>query len=73
MLKRDSAKTGSRRILDECGVEVVRLTATYRSPGTRALIMDGFQPCSVEEYACHYFKRLGYSPPPSCAVPTRSG
>ena len=55
-------KQGERGTIDEFGVEVIPLTAPYvTDPGRRALIVDGAEPCGAEEYACRYFRRLGYT------------
>jgi hypothetical protein len=57
------SKNRPRQIIDKYGVEVVPLKATYGSSPAkrRAIIMDGAGSCSVEEYACRHFRRLGYS------------
>jgi hypothetical protein len=62
MPKQNSFRRDSRGITDEYGIEVIPLRATYgtNSKG-RALIMDGSEPCGVEEYARRHFSRLGYS------------
>jgi|HubBroStandDraft_6_1064221.scaffolds.fasta_scaffold414496_1 hypothetical protein len=62
MPKRQNATTGSRRIIDEYGIEVIPLKASYvANAGRRVLIADGDESCGVEEYACRHFNRLGYS------------
>ena len=57
------SKNRPREIIDKYGVEVVPLKGTYVSSPTkrRAIIMDTAGSCSVEEYACRHFRRLGYS------------
>jgi hypothetical protein len=49
--------------LENRDLEVLLIEGTYVSnPGVRrALIKDGEDLCLVEEYACRYFRRLGYS------------
>ena len=44
-------------------VDVLPLKGAYVSnpAGGRAIIMDGAGPCNVEEYACRYFRSLGYN------------
>jgi hypothetical protein len=44
-------------------VDVLPLKGAYVSnpAGRRAIIMDGAGPCNVEEYACRYFRSLGYN------------
>jgi hypothetical protein len=62
MPKRENALTGSRKIIDEYGIEVIPLKASYvANAGRRVLIADGDESCGVEEYACRHFNRLGYS------------
>ena len=62
MPKRSKLKESSSGIINEAGVEVIGLTASYATnSGRRAMIMDGAEPCVAEEYACRYFKRLGYT------------
>jgi hypothetical protein len=44
-------------------VEVLPVKGAYVSnpAGRRAIIMDGAEPCNVEEFACRHFRSLGYS------------
>jgi hypothetical protein len=61
MPKRNRPMSRSNGIIKEHGIEVISLEAAYLDHGgRRALIMDGSQSCSVEEYACRYFDRTGY-------------
>lgn len=63
-MPRDGAMSQQARgISEKFGVEVVLLKGNYaRHPEKkRAIIIDGAEPCSVEEYACRHFRSLGYS------------
>jgi len=52
----------SKRSFEKYDVEVLSLEGTYlRTDARRAVIRDGDKTCSVEEYACRYFRRQGYS------------
>jgi VRR-NUC domain len=44
-------------------VEVLPVRGAYvsNSAGRRAIIMDGAEPCNVEEFACRHFRSLGYN------------
>src|SRR5271166_1875833 len=52
----------SKRCFEKYDVEVLSLEGTYlRTDASRAVIRDGDETCSVEEYACRHFRRRGYS------------
>jgi VRR-NUC domain len=52
----------SKTCFEKHDVEVVSLEGSYlRTKARRAVIGDGDQTCSVEEYACRHFRRRGYS------------
>jgi hypothetical protein len=52
----------SKRCFEKCDVEVLYPEGTYlRTEARRAVIRDGDEACSVEEYACRHFRRRGYS------------
>jgi hypothetical protein len=52
----------SKRCFEKYDVEVLSLEGTYlRTEARRAVIRDGDETCSVEEYACRHFRRRGYS------------
>jgi VRR-NUC domain len=52
----------SKRCFEKYAVEVLSLEGTYlRTDAQRVVIRDGDEKCSVEEYACRYFRRRGYS------------
>ena len=49
-------------ILEECKVKIVDLKANYlrNKGGKSAAVLDGTEPCSVEEFAAQHFKRAGF-------------
>jgi hypothetical protein len=52
----------SERCSEKYDVEVLSLEGIYlRSEARRAVIRDGDETCSVEEYVCRHFRRRGYS------------
>jgi hypothetical protein len=52
----------SKRCFEKYDVEVLSLEASYlRTDARRAVIRDGDETCSVEEYVCRHFRRRGYS------------
>jgi VRR-NUC domain len=55
----------SKRVFEKYDVEVLSLEGTYlRTDARRAVIRDGGETCSVEEYACRRFRGRGYSAVP---------
>jgi hypothetical protein len=44
-------------------IEVLSVRGAYVSnpAGRRAMIMDGAEPCNVEEFACRHIRSLGYN------------
>jgi hypothetical protein len=52
----------SKRCSQKYDVEVLSLEGSYlRTDARRAVIRDGDETCSVEEYVCRHFRRRGYS------------
>ena len=52
----------SQAAIDRCQVEIVELKGSYsRSAGSKsAAILDGTEPCRVEEFAARHFRRSGF-------------
>ena len=52
----------SQAAIDKCQVEIVELKGSYsRSAGSKsAAILDGTEPCRVEEFAARHFRRSGF-------------
>ena len=52
----------SQAAIEKCQVEIVELTGSYsRSAGSKsAAILDGTEPCRVEEFAARHFRRSGF-------------
>jgi hypothetical protein len=52
----------SKTCLAKYDVEVLSLEGAYlRTEARRAMIQDGDDTCSVEEYVCRHFQRRGFS------------
>jgi hypothetical protein len=50
-------------VIKKYGVDIIALNGTYiTNPKNRgAIILNGDEPCRVEEYACRHFRSLGYN------------
>jgi VRR-NUC domain len=57
------AEESQAEIIKKYRVDIIALNGTYiANPKNRgAILLDGDRPCSVEEYACRYFRNLGYN------------